>query len=194
MKNSTLIFCRLMILPIFFFLSSCSTENSKKDFETITFKTEQASLKDSLDFKFIPLATNDDCLIGQISSIQLINDRLFIEDKYRSNALFVFDLQGHFITTIGKHGIGPNQYSRIFDFDIDRKGRKIAISDRDAGRILFYDLNDYHFLYAKKTSFSYQSFLFSNDGKIYFFILLSGKNKLKVLKSFIYGEFKRFPN
>lgn len=184
MKNSTLIFCRLMILPIFFFLFSCSAKDSKKDFETITFKTEQASLKDSLDFKFIPLATNDDCLIGQISSIQLINDRLFIEDKYRSNALFVFDLQGHFITTIGKHGIGPNQYSRIFDFDIDTKGKKVAISDRDTGRILFYDLNDYHFLYAKKTSFSYQSFLFSNDGKIYFFSNSGFKKRYKSKNSY----------
>ena len=120
------------ILAIIILLSSCSTENSKKDFETITFKTEQASLKDSLDFKFIPLVTNDNCLIGQMTFIQLVDNRLFIEDKYYSNSFFVFDLKGRFITKIGEHGAGPNQYSRIFDFDIDRKGRKIDISDMDA--------------------------------------------------------------
>lgn len=172
------------ILLVLFVLLSCSTENKNKEFETINFTREKSLFKHDLVIKYINLMTNKDCIIGQIASIQLVGNRLFIEDKYYSNSLFVFDLKGRFITKIGEHGAGPNQYSRIFDFDIDTKGRKIAISDRDAGRILFYDLNDYHFLYAKKTSFSYQSFLFSNDGKIYFFSNSGFKKRYKSKNSY----------
>lgn len=152
------------------FLLSCSTNNDNSYFEQqVHFSKEYISLNDSLEFKFIPLETTDSCLIGSISNIQIRNNLIFILEGRKSEDLFVFDMNGTFISKVGKKGAGPGQYIHIADFDIDVNRKLIAISDMHQGHLLFYDLDSYEFKYSLKTDFYYNQFNLLEDGKVLFF-------------------------
>lgn len=64
---------------ILFILSiiSCSKDNDKNIILKETkFDDIQVSLKDSIEFKFIPLETTNECLIGIAEGIQVVDDRI----------------------------------------------------------------------------------------------------------------------
>ena len=133
---------------ILFILSiiSCSKDNDKNIIlKEIKFDDIQVSLKDSIEFKFIPLETTNECLIGIAEGIQVVDDRIFILEGKQKEKLFVFNLNGKFITSIGRKGQGAGGYNRIFSFDIDPEERSIIISDMYAEKLLFYDLDSYQF-------------------------------------------------
>ena len=87
---------------IFIFIQSCSidkrTVEQDKSVEIIDCKEEYISLADSLTTHFIPLETRSECLIGSISEIQIVNNLIYILEGKKSEDLFVFDLDGKFIT------------------------------------------------------------------------------------------------
>ena len=148
-------------LFLLIFIISCSKNENKNDikFKEIKFETIGLSLNDSIDFKFIPLETKEECFIGIAEDIQMIDDRIFILEGKSNENLYVFDLEGKFIANVGQKGNGPGQYNRIFSFDIDQESRSIIISDRYLEKLLFYDLDSYQFKYARNTKFYYNAFL-----------------------------------
>ena len=89
--------------------------------------------------KLIPLETNENCLLGTISNVELFDDTLYVLDEFNAKALFVFDLKGKFIRKIGRRGKGPGEYRRPTSFSIDAVKREIFIlNDR---KILVFNLN-----------------------------------------------------
>ena len=100
-------------LIILFILVCCNKNNGATSFERITLKNEYVDLSKYLDFEFIPLETTKDNLIGIISNIKMTNDRIFIFDSYKANALFVFDKKGKYITQIGSPGMGPGEFAYL---------------------------------------------------------------------------------
>ena len=105
-------------LIILFILVCCNKNNGATSFERITLKNEYVDLSKYLDFEFIPLETTKDNLIGIISNIKMTNDRIFIFDSYKANALFVFDKKGKYITQIGSPGMGPGEFAYLAGFDL----------------------------------------------------------------------------
>lgn len=65
------------------------------------------------DFDFIPLEMKEDCLIGSIMALSVINDRLMVStQQYPSPApIYMFDLDGIFIREVGNGGSGPGEHS-----------------------------------------------------------------------------------
>lgn len=116
---------------IFIFIQSCSidkrTVEQDKSVEIIDCKEEYISLADSLTTHFIPLETRSECLIGSISEIQIVNNLIYILEGKKSEDLFVFDLDGKFITKVGKKGNGPEDFAMINSFDIDTTNNQIVI-------------------------------------------------------------------
>lgn len=160
----------IYLLFILAFLLSCTPNNDNNySFERIHYSKEYISLNDSLEFKFIPLETTDSCLIGSISNIQIRNNLIFILEGRKSEDLFVFDMNGKFISEVGKKGGGPGQYTRIADFDIDVNRHLIVLSDMHQEHLLFYDLDSYKFKFSLKTNFYYNQFNLLSDGKVLFF-------------------------
>ena len=136
----------------------------------ITCEQTYISLADSLDFHFIPLETNDSCLIGSIAAVQIVDDRIFLLEGQKREALFVFDMNGKFKQQIGKKGGGPEEYQYISSFDIDTERRLIALADPVRERILFYDLDTYQFKQALHPKFYYNQFrLLPNRNVLFFF-------------------------
>jgi hypothetical protein len=77
----------------------------------------------------IILETKDDCLIGIVTEIQVFDGYIYVLDKLKAKALFVFDMDGRFIRKIGKLGRGPGEYSSISDFTIDPLNKEIYVLD-----------------------------------------------------------------
>lgn len=120
MKNTKtiFIFCVLLLL-----LSSCKKKQllgeKYVDSNTmiITVPDNLKSVKQSKVFKkieFIPLETNDNCLIRDIWELKIKDSLLFINDANRS--LLVFNRNGKFKCRLGKVGSGPGEYYNVRDF------------------------------------------------------------------------------
>ena len=74
-----------------------------------------------------PLETADNCLVGR-EPIELLSDEhhYFIKDN-QQQVIFRFDRAGIFINSIGSRGMGPEEYSGIYDFDIDSATNLVEI-------------------------------------------------------------------
>jgi hypothetical protein len=85
------------------------------DFE----KTERVSLTDYIEnIELIPLETNDDVLIAQLTKLLYYKDRYYILDR-KQNIVFVYDSEGRFIFKIDKQGQGPGEYPFLNDIQIN---------------------------------------------------------------------------
>ena len=161
----------IQIISFLLFFVSCVSPITEKEelFKEITCEQTYISLADSLDFHFIPLETNDSCLIGSIAAVQIVDDRIFLLEGQKREALFVFDMNGKFKQQIGKKGGGPEEYQYISSFDIDTERRLIALADPVRERVLFYDLDTYQFKQALHPSFYYNQFCFLPNRNVLFF-------------------------
>jgi hypothetical protein len=89
---------------------------------------------------YIPLETNDKCLIGDIEKIIIKHDKIHVADFTVAKALFVFDIQGKFLFKIDRKGKGPGEYVNFHDFDIFSNG-DIYIWDVDLCKFLIFSSN-----------------------------------------------------
>jgi hypothetical protein len=94
-------------------------------------------LTDSI--RYIRLETNDSCLIKQIDKIELADRFLFI--KNQKDGLYVFNLNGGYLWTIGRMGKGPGEYIALNDFFIDKLKNRVVIFDQNQSKIMEYGFN-----------------------------------------------------
>ena len=76
--------------------------------------------------QYIPLETNSDNIIGNITKIILSSKYIHIYDS-QTNNVYQFDYKGKFVRKIGSKGSGPNEYVRISTFSVDPNTEDIAI-------------------------------------------------------------------
>jgi hypothetical protein len=98
-------------------------------------------------FKLVPLETNEKCLIGTITKITVFQDTIYVLDNFIAKALYVFDMNGKFIRSIGSRGQGSGEYNRPSDFAIDQKNKQIQILDNY--RVITYDTHGEFIKYTK---------------------------------------------
>lgn len=105
------------------------------------------------DIRFIPLETNDQCLMDRdISKIELFDSHISISsNKY----IYKFDFRGKFLNRIGKQGRGPGEYSSggFQTFLLDNQNRQLILFDLFTQRMIVYDL-DGKFVKDKSIDFS----------------------------------------
>ena len=77
--------------------------------------------------EMIPLETLDDCLVGREPVVLLLDQyHYFIQDS-QQQIVFRFDRKGKFINRIGSRGMGPEEYARIYDVEIDPVANVVEI-------------------------------------------------------------------
>lgn len=116
----------------------------------------------------IVLETKDNCIIQNVRSIELFNNKIYILDD-KSNKLYVFNMDGSFHMNISEEGRGHGEYIELSDFSIDRNKNVIYLLDEAMDVILKYDLNTGKFISSIKTErngYRSYSMLVIND-KIY---------------------------
>lgn len=160
---------KLYICLLSLFLISCSTK-TKEDLNipTIAFDQEgKPFCKDEIICDFIPLETNEKSLIKKIGQIEFFDNRIFIFDNV--NHLFlVFDMNGKFITQVGDYGQGPGEYTLPIQFCIDKEKNAFIICDIDTQKLVYYDLDNYTYMYTENVSrYTYCSLL--ENGKFVWF-------------------------
>jgi len=122
------------IFIIFFITSlmwlvSCSPSNAKnRTFEASKIirinlsDIDKENMEHASNFvnhvSYIPLETNDMCLIGEITKLIVRDDKIYIHDKM-TNKLLKFSITGKFESAIGNIGAGPGEYIRISSFFVD---------------------------------------------------------------------------
>jgi len=78
--------------------------------------------------EYIPLETNDNCLIGDVGSNEIIFSNNYI--LVHSKLFYLFIRNGKFVTQIGNIGNGPGEYLEYAarPFSIDEENQRISIS------------------------------------------------------------------
>jgi len=89
------------------------------------------------NYSFVPLETNEDCLISEISALRCHGDRFYILDKYAAQKVFVFDSKGKFLYKIDKTGRGYGEYVEPNSFDVDSGGR-VYVQDLQSRKMIVY--------------------------------------------------------
>lgn len=89
--------------------------------------------------RLVPLQNRDDIVIGAVSHIEIIEDKLVVVDMNKAQQIFVFDKQGNFLNTIGNKGEGPGEYTSINQFVVSPDG--ICVLDWMKWKYLCYDLD-----------------------------------------------------
>lgn len=155
-----------------FCLISCSPkDDANNEVEEIIFSKKDILLEHYLEYKFIPLETCDESLLGHLTKVEIVEDKIYILDAYKGHNIYVFDMNGKFLSTIGEKGSGPKEFVSPFDFIIDAKNRSIIIDDRHKQRLLYYNLDNYEFVTSKKIPFSYTDFhLLENDCFVFLYM------------------------
>jgi len=108
---------------------SVNTSGSRKI--TVNFPTNIKGLEEILknaslmskyldSCSFIQLETRPECLIAEINKIFIHKERIYILDFRYAKSVFIFDLNGKWISTIARTGNGPGEYINITDMFIDR--------------------------------------------------------------------------
>lgn len=109
----------VLLSGLCFGLVSCGSNNSKEgQLDIISIETaidNKAQLQTSDCFKtirYIPLETNDSCLVGENAYVKILNDKLIVRSG--RDRCQVFDKQtGRFICQVGHVGNDPEGYSSI---------------------------------------------------------------------------------
>lgn len=188
----------LFLLSLLF---SCSdTDTEQTEIINIDFKEVHSfpSL-DSIECKFIPLETNEKCLISGIKQIEFIDDKIYLIDNHLEKVL-LFDTLGNFITQIGNRGSGPGEYIMPGSFYVGDKN--INIVDYRQNKLLFYDSKTYKYISSKKTfntsdcawlamdTIAWFNMAGYNNGKRNHFHISISDSKLNNLTSFLSAKFK----
>ena len=130
------IFCISLFLLVF---QSCSNQQIENTEATIIHvpDVEKTSHLDSVfsTVSFLPLETDDDCLITRVVNLQIHDSLIYINDDRKR--LLVFDFHGKFIRQIGARGKGHGEYLIMWDWIIDSNRIEIL----DYRRIKIYTLD-----------------------------------------------------
>ncbi|TKG94477.1 6-bladed beta-propeller [Puteibacter caeruleilacunae] len=112
--------------------------------DTIT-RESKINYSDIFDgIEIIALETKEECLIGQVDQLEIVNDTIYILDSFSAKALFLFDLEGRFIRKIGVVGRGPGEFNRPDFFSIDDAKKQIYVLDRNTRRVLVFSNTGEH--------------------------------------------------
>lgn len=106
------------------------------------------------EVKYIPLETTDNSLIKHICAVEIYGDRIYAMDNIFENKVYIFDLNGKSLKTIGQKGGGPEEYALLDGMTIDRKNKQLIVYDNMKRRFMYYTLNG-EFLRYVPTPFAF---------------------------------------
>lgn len=113
------------------------------------------------------LETNSNCLIGNVSKIQINDSLLYVGDFNITQSIFVFDMRGRFLKKLFKQGHGPGEYTTISNFHVD-KDRNLYVLDNLLGKEFIYDSDFKPILERKIESFFVTAAIGDVDKSFYY--------------------------
>ena len=149
MKKGEMVIIKIFLSVI---IIMCSCTNNKINYNVqnkIYFDTKLSvknfDLKGIIDsaVTIIPLETRDDCLISRIDKLEIVDDRIYIQDIL-AQSIFIFDINGKFIDKLKRLGQGPGEYVNLSYMTVTDS--TIIVVDHYARKQLEYSKNSLKFL------------------------------------------------
>lgn len=160
----------VILIFLFLFLCSCGKQSDGRKYNEYVKPTLEVTSVDTLDswnlttdfkttffedeidsIRFIRLETNDSILLGSVSAIKRVGDKLIVADYSKSQQILVFDMFGRFLYRIGAKGNGKGEYTSINQVDFTDNG--VCVLDWLTQRIYYYDWNG-EFVKERSTMYS----------------------------------------
>jgi hypothetical protein len=91
--------------------------------------------------KLILLDIESNAFFGDISSLKMFADTLYIFDRGQTKFIYKYTKNGKFIGRIGKLGKGPGEYLTPTDFDVNPTNGEVSIHCWSAKKIITYNCN-----------------------------------------------------
>ena len=171
-EKKQLFFSILSIACAILLMSACNTgtktDKSANDkvVDPILLLSENETLLQVLDsVSYVPLLEDESYLFSSISKLIVRNNTIYVFDLLGSNSLLCFDLSGNFLFKVGQRGSGPNEYSKLWDFDVDDSN--IYLYDIAKKQMLLYDLQG-KFVKTRNTHFRGEAFKLLKNGDVLF--------------------------
>ena len=192
---------RFEILLICMFVFFSCKQNVEGDAERLIelIEIDESYMENLEQFSicFIPLETNDECEIGNITSLISTSKSYIILDAQLSKKIVVFDRNGKYISNIGKIGNGPGEYISPISFSVSPNEDEIAVIDGAKNSIIFYSLVDYSFTREQKIPFYAAYMEYLNNGELIWYnkgkdlsdILIKTDANLNIKKTLLKRDF-----
>lgn len=192
----------VLMIFVFFVIGSCKRTSSLNNNSVDDTESEVLSISDNdtilniIDsVTYVPLIEDSNFLFSSISKITIRGNKIYIFDLLGSNSLYCFDTSGVFLFKIGKQGGGPEEYLKLWDFDVNDS--HIYMYDINGQKMLKYDLRG-HFVQSIKTSFKASAFKLLNNGEVLFSLEKGELNDALLIRAdsnlVIQKEFLRYSN
>ena len=174
----------IFLLGILFslLLTNCnksSNQHSNSDITTENIRLVDNSyndLKSALvdSIHILKLNENEESFFVTISKVMTYNDTIYVFDRFGRDLLISFDRNGNYITKFSQKGGGPEEYARLWDFDVD--SNYVYLYDRAAQRMLFYD-HAGNFVKSHSTTFRGDAFVALKNNEFLFSLAKENDNK-----------------
>ena len=130
---------------------SCSDKKSAPDSNEIfvDFKSESPMVingpEDNFNYSdyidsvvYVPLETTDDCLVGEVTDMHFVNDRIFVKSGLYS--IFIFGKDGKFISKVSRRGRGHGEYTNMAGWDVNPSNNEISIYSNADKTVYVYSI------------------------------------------------------
>ena len=119
-----------------------------------------------MDFvSFVKLETTEDNLIGGISQILFVNNKIIVVDFDVSKTITVYDESGKYLNNIGKLGQGPGEYAYLGHVFLTPDRSTVVVVDMGSGNLKYFGLEG-NFIKSVKFPFWFSRCEFINDNII----------------------------
>lgn len=108
----------------------------------------------------------DEAVIGELDKVILFDSILYLMDNSRNNSIYLFSLDGKYISTISDFGSGPEEYIQLTDIFIDTEDSTLNVLSRVDSKLLKYDLVGERLVSVMKTPKSFTSMQKTSFGYI----------------------------
>ncbi len=119
------------------------------------------------DVHFVQLSSDE--LIGNITKLQIFEDRIYVLDSFSAKKVFIFDMQGKLLKVIDDQGGGPKEYCQLGDMYINEDTRELIIADL-RGKYVHYNLNGEWLRSTSVISESYYDYPMGQDSAFNFMV------------------------
>jgi len=183
-KKAKTIISKLFLLGFLFFLIACANDKEEVvEVPVVKVNFDKSNrISDSILFNplYVPLETNEECIIGTINKLKIIDNCIYAMDMRYNLGIYKFDINGNFLYKICNIGKGPGEFIEISDFLVTDE-YVIVLSFK---KILFYSKLNGEFEHEKSIDFMPDNLLFDRENSVFFFQNRElGPNKL--LKSHV---------
>ena len=92
-------------------------------------------------YKYIPLETRNESLIGYIRKVWFYSDRIYVRDV-ETNMIYIFNQSGKYLNKIGQRGNGPGEFSDLlYGMTIDPFANRLLVYDQGKRKMNYFTLD-----------------------------------------------------